>query len=108
MPQFSTPLQLLFVFSLVSLCFQDVLGDGTITITDGAPYSSLLPCAQQCIYSQDLGCPNIPDPVGNALGCYNNLNAGCQKVVWAMDSCYCRSDLQAAAVTVISKCVVSR
>jgi hypothetical protein len=99
--------QLLFIFTFITLCIQTVLGDGTITITDAAAYSSLLPCAQQCVYKWDLGCPNVPDPIGNAIGCYQNLNAGCEKVSWAMDSCYCRTDLQAAAVKAIKTCVLS-
>jgi hypothetical protein len=107
MLEFSISLQLLFIFTLIPLCIQNVLGDGTITITNAAAYSSLLPCAQGCIYSQDLGCPNVPDPIGNAIGCYENLNAGCEKVSWAMNSCYCRTDLQADAVSAISKCVLS-
>ncbi|EXJ61360.1 uncharacterized protein A1O5_11918 [Cladophialophora psammophila CBS 110553] len=105
-PSISPPIVLL-AFILVSLYSQAVSADGAITITAAAAYSSLLPCAQECIYSPDLGCPNVPDPVGNAIGCYDNLNAGCEKVPWAMDSCYCRSDLQINAVSAISKCVFS-
>ena len=108
MLKFSLSAPRVSVFTILSLCIRNVLGDGTVTITEAAAYSALLPCAQQCIYSQNLGCPNIPDPIGNAIGCYNNLNAGCQKVPWAMNSCYCRSDLQANAVKAISTCVLSR
>jgi hypothetical protein len=104
----SLSLRLSSIFTFITLCIQAVLGDGTITITDAVAYSSLLPCAQQCVYKWDLGCPNVPDPIGNAIGCYQNLNAGCQKVSWAMDSCYCRTDLQAAAIKAIKTCVLSQ
>lgn len=99
--------QVLLDLILISSCIQTVLADGTITITAAPAYSSLLPCAQECIYSWDLGCPDVPDPIGNAIGCYDNLNAGCNKVSWALDSCYCRSDLQVDAVSAISTCVMS-
>ncbi|KIW96629.1 uncharacterized protein Z519_02020 [Cladophialophora bantiana CBS 173.52] len=105
-PSISPPI-ILLAFILVPLYIQPVSAGGTVTITAAAAYSSLLPCSQECIYSPDLGCPTARDPVGNAIGCYDSLTAACEKVPWAMDSCYCRSDLQINAVSAISRRVFS-
>lgn len=104
----STSPQTLLVLFSIFLCIQIAVSDDeTITITAAAAYSSLLPCAQECVYKYNNACPDVPDPIGNAIGCYENLNAGCESVGWGKNSCYCRSDLQTDAVSAISTCVLS-
>jgi hypothetical protein len=72
----------------------------TPTITALAVFASLKPCAQGCITGENTFYPS--DYIGNALGCV--VQKG-ESILWGPESCYCRTDQQSAALSVISSCV---
>ncbi|EPE25571.1 hypothetical protein GLAREA_01483 [Glarea lozoyensis ATCC 20868] len=68
------------------------------SIMSASGYKDMRPCAQQCFHSSGL-CSD--DLLGGALGC----QAGCS--AFALNSCYCRPDLQPLAAAYLPTCITS-
>lgn len=95
--------QQLLALLFVIYNFQLVLAQQTVTITNAPAYSSLKVCGQGCFFNA-YAC--VKDVIGWDLGCIactGNVNS----IYWAPESCYCRSDLQTAALSSLSTCIKS-
>jgi hypothetical protein len=73
-------------------------------------FSKQIACVRDCFASKDTTGGCWYDNIGKALGCTNN--PGCDVpaggTTWAaLNSCYCRSDLQSQAQAAITSCVRS-
>ena len=88
---------LLLLLGLLFAQFRFTLSASSVqTIASADAYPLQRKCVKSCYWSQ--GC----DLVGNILGC----DSGCYGTA-ALDSCWCRPDLQSSAESYISSCVKS-
>lgn len=99
----STPPQLIFFFFKTwafCLIFQIVNADTYQTIASVDAYSQLRACVQGCFLYGNAGCAgdSIADAIKCPYGCFNV----------ALDSCYCRPDLQTDAERHLSTCIKTR
>lgn len=69
------------------------------TVNSLAPYAQLRECAQNCFVGYQAGC--IYDNVAKAINC----PANCFSL--ALDSCFCRADVQTDAESYLSSCVIT-
>jgi len=95
------------IFSaIVLLCvFETILaqdGIATQTITNLNAYSTMRPCAQDCIWDTYAGC--FADNIGVAIGCIGCCGS-CPPYTAATLDCYCRVDLQTNAMSYLSSCI---
>src|SRR5436190_22566199 len=67
-------------------------------------FSALDPCAQNCFTHSLAGC--TWDYLGASLQCTPEPNV-CSTNFGVADSCYCRTDKQNAALSILSSCVKS-
>jgi hypothetical protein len=89
--------------AVLALALVLTIGMAQVTLTrqsimSASGYKDMRPCAQQCFHSGF--CED--DKVAGALGC----QAGCS--TFALNSCYCRPDLQPVAAAYLPTCITSR
>src|SRR5438045_1322432 len=93
---------LIFLSIVLQLSPAEVLADSPQTIYSQDAFSVLASCAQYCFTYSLSGCRT--DVLGVSLQCPNKE---CVTTFGAPDSCYCRSDKQSVALSVLSTCVKS-
>lgn len=90
----------IWLFSLLFCLIIPILStDRTQTIKSGAAYKQQRACAQQCFWSN--GVIETFDPVASVISCKAQVYTG------ALDSCWCRIDVQPGAESHLSNCVES-
>jgi hypothetical protein len=89
-----------FLFTLISFFLNFChCGDETVSIETFPAYKDLRGCATCCFRQCSAECLFI---IGDVISCgHGDIYCGQD----ALDSCFCRSDLQATVETYISKCV---